>query len=141
MYHRLYYHVVWGTNDREPHITKEVAEFLCRFLRSVAIQERSRILEVGIVSDHVHILMTLHPMTNWSRLIQRLKGASSMTANREGLVSSEKPLKWAKGYSIQTVSPCNIKILRSYLKRQPEHHPERVVLGWTGDHSHHELIR
>lgn len=140
MYHRLYYHVVWGTNDREPLITKEVAEFLCRFVRSIAIQERSRVLEVGIVSDHVHILMTLHPMTNWPRFIQRLKGGSSMLINREGL-SSEKPLKWAKGYSVQTVSPCNVEKVRSYLKKQPEHHPGRVIQGWKGDHSQHELSR
>jgi putative transposase len=141
MYHRLYYHVVWGTNDREPQITKETAEFLCRFLRSVAIQERGRILEVGIVNDHIHILMTLHPMTNWPRLIQRLKGASSMVANREGYVDPEKPLKWSKGYSLQTVSPCNLQKARGYLKKQPEHHPARVIPGWTGDLSHQELVR
>ena len=64
-----------------------------------------------------------------------------MVANREGLVSTERPLKWAKGYSVQTVSPCNVEKLRSYLKKQPEHHPARAINGWAGDRSHHELIR
>ena len=141
MYHRLYYHVVWGTNDREPGITGDVALFLCRFLRSVAIQERARILEIGMVNDHVHVLMTLHPMTNWMRLIQRLKGASSMVANREKHADAAKPLKWGKGYSVHSVSPCNVEKVRGYLKRQAEHHPERAIADWNGDRSHQELIR
>ena len=141
MYHRLYYHVVWGTNDREPHITTKTAKFLCGFLRGIAIQERSRILEIGIVTDHVHVLLTVHPTTNWSRLIQRLKGGSAMTANREGHMDDDRPLKWAKGYSVQSVSPCNVDKVRAYLKKQPLHHPELAILGWQGDRSHRELIR
>jgi REP element-mobilizing transposase RayT len=141
MYHRLYYHVVWGTNDREPLITLRTARFLCGFLRGIAIQERSRILDIGIVMDHVHVLITIHPTTNWPRLIQRLKGGSSMLANREGQVDCDHPLKWAKGYSVQTVSPCNVDKVRGYLKKQSLHHPEKAIPGWEGDRSHRELLR
>src|SRR5688500_17069519 len=109
MHHRFYYHLVWTTKDRVPAITIAVARILCRFLRSIAIQERSRILEIGIVKDHLPILLTTHPMTDWPRLVQRLKGTSSMVAYREGHADSQNPLKWAKGYSCQTVSPCHVE--------------------------------
>jgi REP element-mobilizing transposase RayT len=84
MYYRLYYHMVWTTKDRSPGSNKDVAVFWCRFLRSIAIQERGRVLEIGMISDHVHVLLTVHPATNWGRLVQRMKGGSSMVANREG---------------------------------------------------------
>ena len=141
MYHRLYYHVVWGTNDREPMITERFAVFLSRFLRAIAQKERARILEIGMVNSHVHVLLTMHPMTNWPRLIQRLKGGSSMVANREGHTNPDRPLKWAKGYAIQTISPRNVDAVRAYLRRQPEHHPEEAIADWAGDTPLYELIR
>ena len=51
MWHRLYFHVVWTTRDREPLIDARYAVFLSRFLRAVARQERSQILEIGLVGE------------------------------------------------------------------------------------------
>ena len=141
MYHRLYFHLVWTTDDREPSITPGVATFLCRFLRVIAQEERARILEIGIVSSHVHVLLTTHPMTEWPRLVQRLKGASSMLANQEGHADPDHPLKWAKGYTLQTVSPRAVEAVRAYLRNQPRHHPEEAIENWPGDRAEYELIR
>ncbi len=48
MRHRLYYHLVWTTKDREPLIDASVARFLCKFLRAIAVEERGRVLEIGM---------------------------------------------------------------------------------------------
>jgi hypothetical protein len=64
-----------------------------------------------------------------------------MVANKEGHADRQTPLKWAKGYSCQTVSPCNVERVRAYLKNQPVHHPARAIPGWEGDRSCQELIR
>ena len=112
MYHRLYYHLVWTTLERQALIDPSVAAFLCRFLRTVATQERVRILEIGLVRTHAHLLIAAPLRVDWSRLVQRLKGASALLANRDGVASPAAPLRWAKGYSIHTVSPSGLDAAR-----------------------------
>ncbi len=122
----LYVHIVWTTRERAPLITRDVDEFLRRFLPAVARQERCEILELGIVRDHVHVLGLLHPTTGIPVLLQRLKGGSSVVAAREG-VTRAGGLKWAKGYSIRSVSPKDLRLARDYIRRQGLHHPERAI--------------
>lgn len=132
MRHRLYVHIVWTTREREPLIDADVARFLCRYLRAIAQQERSRVLEIGMVATHVHLLLTLHPLTNIPRLVMRLKGGSATLANREGHADLQRPLRWADGYSIASVSPGLLERTREYLRHQPQHHPAEAIVGWRG---------
>ena len=130
MFHQLYYHVVWTTRDRRPTITRDVAVFLDRVLRSIANQERALILELGMVTTHVHLLIRAHPMTAISRLLQRLKGASSALAARELGLPREHQLRWAQGYTIQTVSRSMVGVVSEYVRHQPERHPHEIIAGW-----------
>ena len=74
-----------ATRSRLPLVTAELAAFLCHYLRSVARQERAHVLEVGIVTTHLHVLARTDPQTNLSRLVQRFKGGSAHQANVERL--------------------------------------------------------
>jgi len=127
---RLYVHIVWTTRDRQPTIDATVARFLTRFLPAVARQERAGLHAVGMVRTHIHLLLQLHPTTNISRLLQRLKGGSSVLANREG--HAARPLRWARGYNIESVSPRALAAAREYVLQQPAHHPREAIPGWNG---------
>jgi putative transposase len=132
MRHRLYIHLIWTTRDRERLIDRDLARFLCRFLRAMARKERAYILEIGMVQTHVHLLARIHPTVPISRLVKRLKGASSAVAAQEGL-GGQSRLYWSKGYTVQSVSIAGLESLRGYLRGQPEHHPDEVIAGWEGD--------
>ncbi|MEP7326057.1 MAG: IS200/IS605 family transposase [Gemmatimonadota bacterium] len=131
MFHQLYYHIVWTTRERRPTITRDVAEFLDRALRSIASQERALVLELGMVTTHVHLLIRAHPMTSIPRLLQRLKGASSALAARKLGLSPEHQLRWAQGYTIQTISRSMLDGVGEYVRHQPERHPHEVIAGWV----------
>jgi hypothetical protein len=66
-------------------------------------------------------------------MVQRLKGLSTTMANREHPLKNAAPLYWAKGYSVNTVSPLNLGIVRDYLRTQPTHHADEAIQGWPGD--------
>lgn len=132
MHHRLYLHLAWTTRDREPLIDATRAVFLCRFLRSSARHHRSYVLEVGLVSTHVHLLLRTHPTTEFSRLVQALKSGSAAVANKE-LPAGPAPLRWAAGYSVSSVSASGLDQVRAYLRAQPERHPAECIVGWAGD--------
>lgn len=139
MLDRIYFHVVWTTRDRLPLIDAGLARFLCGFLRAVAIQENARILEIGMVRTHVHLLVRARPTTNLSRLLQRLKGGSAAIAGKERHSTDGNCLRWARGYSIHSVNPRGIPAAREYLRAQGKHHPDEVVPGWLGDVPEYEI--
>ena len=131
MFHRLYVHLTWTTRDRAPLIDLTLARFLTQFLRRVGAQERTRVLEIGMVSDHVHLLARLHPTTEIPRLLQRMKGGSAVLGVTP--TPGHTGLRWAKGYSIHSVNPKQLGDVRAYLRDQPRHHPHLAIAGWSGD--------
>ena len=138
MRHRLYYHIIWATRSRLPLVTAELATFLCHYLRSIARQERAHVLEIGMVTTHLHLLARTDPQTNLSRLVQRFKGGSAHQANVERLGRGADGLRWAKGYTLETVSPRALDAVRQYLRTQPERHPEEAIPDWAGDTPEYE---
>jgi REP element-mobilizing transposase RayT len=140
MLHRLYAHVVWTTRGRRALIDARVARFLCGFLRGVARQERAQVLEIGMVADHVHVLVRLDPNTHLPRLVQRWKGGSAVMARREGHTAAQASLRWSKGYSVVSISPRALPAVRRYLQAQPDHHPEAAIRDWAGDQSEFDPV-
>ena len=90
-------------------------------------------LEVGLVADHVHMIVRLHPEARISRLLQRFKGGSAFLARREHHAAPGLDLRWSKGYTIESVSPRGLAAARGYVRRQPERHPDHAIVGWEGD--------
>ena len=111
-------------------IDAAVARFLSRYLVAVAHQERAGVHAVGIVRTHVHMLLQLHPSTNISKLLQRMKGGSATVANREGHAEATRPLRWCKGYSITSVSPNGVISAKTYVLNQSKHHPREAIPDW-----------
>lgn len=131
MFHRLFVHIAWTTRDSAPLIDTTLARFLTQYLRRVGTQERAHVLEIGMVNDHVHLLARLHPCTVIPRLLQRMKGGSAVLGVTPTI--GHQGLRWDKGYSIHSVNPRQLHAIRAYIRRQPQHHPERAITGWKGD--------
>lgn len=126
---RLYYHLTWTTWLRAATIHEAIARFLGRYLPAVARQERARLLELGIVRTHVHVLFEANPSTDLPRLVQRLKGGSSALARKEGHAQPNASFGWAKGYSMETVSPRALTAVRAYVRDQATRHPREAIPG------------
>ena len=129
MRHRLFYHLVWTTRSRAPLIDLEGARFLCRVLRPLAQEHRAEVLEIGMVSTHVHLLVRGEPLADLPKMVGRLKGVTSRFAKQEAIA----PLSWADGYDLETVSPGDEMKIRHYLRAQPFRHPTEAIEGWEGD--------
>src|SRR5437762_13955487 len=130
MIDRIYCHVVWATRHRAPLIDAGLARFLCTFLRGVATQESARILEIGMVRTHLHLLVRIRPTTDVSRLLQRLKGGSAAIAGKERRAAAGVPLKWDKGYSSHSWGMRGLAAVRAYLRAERLHYPDQVTAGW-----------
>ncbi|PYP28383.1 MAG: IS200/IS605 family transposase [Gemmatimonadetes bacterium] len=122
---RVYVHLTWTTLQRQP-LINAVAGFLRRFLPKEAQRHGARVLEAGIVADHVHLVLQLLPVINIPRLVQGLKGASARLVNRDGL-TPRAPLRWAEGYDLRSVGVRQLRTVIEYVGRQPQRHPEFAI--------------
>jgi putative transposase len=80
-------------------------------------------LEVGGVSDHVHLFAALKPTHCVSEVLRSIKKASSDWARVEIGVSK---FHWQDGYSAFTVGRKGAEDLRRYIANQEEHHRTRT---------------
>src|SRR5438132_12634779 len=100
---RLYALLTWTTLRRLPLIHPGAAAFLRRLLPKIAHRHATRILGIGIVRNHVHLVLELAPLVDVPRLVQGLKGSSARIGNRVGGMARAK-LQWSIGYDMSTVS-------------------------------------
>jgi len=124
---RLYALLTWTTLGRLPLINEGAARFLRRMLPAIAHRHGTRVLELGIVRDHVHLVVELPPRPDVPRLVQGLKGASARIANRDGLMPRAK-LRWANGYDLRSVGVRDLRPTIRYVRSQNSRHPE-LALG------------
>lgn len=130
MLHRLSVHLVWTTRERVPIIDADRAACLERLLPTIAREEWARMYGIGIVSTHLHLLLRVHPRFDAARFVRRAKSVSALVSRREQIGDPQLPLRWAKGYSITSVSPDSVPRVLQYLANQPAHHPmEAIVRG------------
>jgi len=126
MHVRLYAHVSWVTYARLPRIDGRIAAFLERFLCAECQRHGAEPLALGIVRDHVHMVIKLPPRFDVPRLVQGLKGASARVANRDG-IAERAPLRWETGYDMRSVGLRQLPAAIAYVRSQAKRHPTLAV--------------
>jgi REP element-mobilizing transposase RayT len=123
---RLYALLTWTTLRRLPLIHAGAASYLRQMLPAIARRHGVRVVEIGMVSDHVHLVLELPPRPDIPRLVQGLKGASARIANRDG-VMPRAPLRWANGYDLRSVGVRDLRRAIAYVRAQSARHPKQAI--------------
>jgi REP element-mobilizing transposase RayT len=129
MHDRILLHIAWTTRHRQPLINLERAMWLSAFLPVIARQERGRILRIGMVTTHLHIVTRVHPTTQIPRLLQRMKGGATFHLNRVP-TNPGPPIRWANGYSVTSISPRDLHRVVRYVADQATRHPQEAIAGF-----------
>ncbi len=119
-YTKLTYHVVFSTKYRRRSIRDEFRERLYEYIGGIIRGQKGRLIEIGGIEDHVHLLVNLSPSLAVSNVIRDMKANASKWANE--LSDIEHRFEWQKGYSAFTVSYSQIEAVQSYIRNQREHH-------------------
>src|SRR5213596_1263693 len=126
---RLYALLTWTTLRRLPLIHAGAGAFLGRVLPEIARRHGTRLIALGIVRNHVHLVLELPSQVDTPRLVQGLKGASARIANRDGVMPRAK-LQWATGYDLRSLSIRDVKRAMTYVCSQDQRHPD-MALGMS----------
>ena len=91
-------------------------------LKDLAAQKECKILEGHLVSDHVHILISIPPKYSVSQVVGFIKGKSAIAIARNYMGRKKNFIGqslWARGYYVSTVGK-DEEIVREYIKHQEE---------------------
>ena len=126
-YCRLYYHVIWGTKNRESIITPEIEPVLYDFIRSKAIGLGGIVYALNGTENHIHLLVHIPTTIQLAQFIGRIKGASSAKLNKSG--SGDGYFYWQSEYSAFTISEKHVPVYIKYIEHQKRHHEERTTIS------------
>jgi REP element-mobilizing transposase RayT len=94
-YTQILYHVVYGTKNHNGTLDLESHDELCRYTAGILQNKSCFVYKVGGYTEHLHILMTLHPTLALADLVKDLKIAQSKwmkTRKRSRARSAESQL-------------------------------------------------
>lgn len=94
-------------------------------------------MEIGGTENHVHLLVSLGTLDNYSKFIRELKASSSLWVNKQHVFPTK--FNWQEGYGSFSVSYSLVEVVRKYIQNQEEHHKGQTfeqeylkMLRWHG---------
>lgn len=122
---RLYYHLVWATEGREPMIRPEIEYQVYDIIKSKVAALGGTVHEVGGIEDHIHLAATVPPSISLSKFVGEVKGASAYHVNH--LPDSAYRIEWQRGYGAVSFRRDNLDQVTAYVRRQKEHHSSATL--------------
>ena len=115
------YHVVWIPKYRKKVLYGQIRRQLGPAFRELARQKESEIVEGRLVTDHVHMLISIPPKYAVAQVVGFLKGKSAiwisrMCGRQRNFIGQNF---WARGYCVSTTG-LDEDVVRDYIKRQED---------------------
>lgn len=85
-----------------------------------------KVLSIGGMPDHIHILFGFRPTQSLSDLMQEVKRDSSAWINKNRFALGH--FAWQEGYGAFSYSKSQISRVINYIENQEKHHAKRTFL-------------
>lgn len=113
------YHVVWCPKYRRKVLTNGVEVRLKELIEETCIKLNVEIIEMEIMSDHVHLLMDVDPQYGIHKVVKQVKGYSSRILRNEfPWLRSRIPTLWTNSYFVSTVGTAPLAVIKEYIEHQ-----------------------
>ena len=114
------YHIIISTYHRERTLDEEHRPDLFRYIWDFFKKRKCKLFRINGVSNHIHILVDIHPTIALSSLMRELKNLTSMWITKSGFFPYFKG--WGKEYAAFSCSYSDVPRIIEYIKNQQAHH-------------------
>ncbi len=114
------YHIIWIPKYRRKSIYKELRPYLGSIFKELASRKECEIEEGHLMSDHVHILISIPPKYSVAQIVGFIKGKRAISIARTYFGRRKNftgQSFWARGYYVTTVGR-DEEVVRNYIKHQ-----------------------
>ena len=127
------YHIVFIPKKRKKVIFGVIRKHLGSVLHELAGQKECKILEGHLMSDHVHMCISIPPKYSVSNVVGYIKGKSAISIARRFMGRSRSfggESFWARGYFVSTVG-LDEEMVKAYIRHQEkeDEHYDQLKLG------------
>jgi putative transposase len=122
-YTQCYFHLVFAVKNRDALIKKEWKDEIEMYITGIAQNHRHKVLAIGSMPDHIHILIGYNINQLIPDLVEEIKTSSNSWIKGKRL--SKFKFDWQKGYGAFTHSRSQIDSVVKYILSQGEHHKEK----------------
>jgi len=119
-YTQLYIQFVFAVKYRESLIKKEWKDDLYKYVTGVVQNNKSKMLAVGGMSDHIHIFIGYKPTIAIPDLVKDIKLACGSWINDNKLTSHR--FNWQEGYGAFSYRLSDVDEICRYINNQEAHH-------------------
>ena len=123
-YTQIHIHAVFAVQNRLSLIQKQWKEEMNQYITGIVENNGHKLLQIGGMPDHVHVLIGMRPTQSISELLQDIKGGSSLWINKKQLVRGK--FSWQEGYGAFSYRKSQINDVVQYIKNQEIHHKKRT---------------
>lgn len=123
-YTQLYIQFVFAVKGRESLIKKEWKDELYKYITGIVQNNKSKMLAINGVSDHIHIFTGYKPSVSIPDLVKDIKVASSLWVNEKKLTKTR--FNWQEGYGAFSYSRSQIDAVCKYIINQEAHHQKQT---------------
>ena len=106
-----------------PQIANEHLERMHSYIGQLVNTTGCKVIRVGGIGDHVHIVCVLSRNENVSHLVEEIKRNSSRWIKTLG--STYEHFAWQGGYAVFSISQSQVDKVVGYVANQTEHHKKQ----------------
>ena len=110
---QIYVHIVFRTKNSVNFISEEIEEELYSYIGGILRNYSSISIQIGGMSEHVHLLCTLPKTMTLPKLIEEVKKSSSKWMKTKG--SKYEKFFWQDGYGAFSVSSSKVETVKKYI--------------------------
>jgi REP element-mobilizing transposase RayT len=122
-YTQIYIQIVFAVRERDALIDRSWKEELFRYIAGIIRNHAQKLIAIGGVGDHIHLLIGLQPDITLSNLVRDIKSSSSKWINDRKLVRGK--FYWQEGFGAFSYSRSQIDEVAQYVLNQEERHKDR----------------
>lgn len=118
--YNINYHIVWCPKYRKPILKGKIKEFVKEQIYTISETKGYKVLELKIMSDHIHLFISAPPFESPTNIVKVLKGVSGLR-----LFKRYPKLKkaywgghiWSPSYYVGTAGEVSAKTIEKYINR------------------------
>ena len=122
-YTQIYVQIVFAVRERDGLIAPEWKEELFKYIAGIIKNRGQKLIAIGGVADHIHILIAISPDIALSNLVRDIKAASGKWINRRRLVRGK--FYWQEGFGAFSYSKSQLDDVAKYVLNQEIRHREQ----------------
>lgn len=125
-YTQIHIQCVFAVKFRQALIQPTWKETLNKYITGIVQKNGHKMIAIGGMPDHIHLLFGFRPTQSLSDLMSMVKGDSSLWINQRQFLESQ--FRWQNGYGGFSYSRSQVPMVANYIENQVEHHRQKNFL-------------